>query len=416
MEFDSIYIKARNTLNKKSSLCSCTKINKYFIFPFLSPIFIFIRDYLIGKAKLKDNGIKATFQYEVMDGFMHSVCGFFYLIYFCQTRPLITKAERRTSLTFQSKRAKNKNLKIFLLILVIGISYTIYISNSKILSKKYTVFEIRIYHLVFNTIFCKLVLKYDVFSHQILSIVLTLIGWILISIPIFPKISSQDIVPNIIFFIGAIFYPLYLVLFKFIIQNYYLSVFLNMLFIGIFLLIISIIGLLTYSLIDYNNLSYIKEIFDIAENNKLFYFALLFGTIVKVIFCLIIYYFTPNIFVLTNVISSIINWVFNYFITKNKEETTLNLIFQGIGYFIILFSTIIYNEFIIFNFCGLNKNTIKNISERTSLEEIELNMEKKSLTKEKGAGLYFEAGDDNEFIVTDSNSSGKDLVKIKGAL
>ena len=267
---------------------------------------------------------------------------------------------------------------------------------------------------MFNTIFCKLVLKYDVFSHQILSIVLALIGWILISIPIFQKISSQDIVPNIIFFIGAIFYPLYLVLFKFIIQNYYLSVFLNMLFIGIFLLIISIIGLLTYSLIDYNNLSYIKEIFDIAENNKLFYFALLFGTIVKVIFCLIIYYFTPNIFVLTNVISSIINWVFNYFITKNKEETTLNLIFQGIGYFIILFSTIIYNEFIIFNFCGLNKNTIKNISERTSLEEIELNMEKVSLTKEKGAGLYFEAGDDNEFIVTDSNSSGKDLIKIKG--
>ena len=47
---------------------------------------------------------------------------------------------------------------------------------------------------MFNTIFCKLVLKYDVFSHQILSIVLTLIGWILISIPIFPKISSQDII------------------------------------------------------------------------------------------------------------------------------------------------------------------------------------------------------------------------------
>jgi hypothetical protein len=142
-----------------------------------------------------------------------------------------------------------------------------------------------------------------------------------------------------------------------------------MLFIGIFLLIISIIGLLTYSLIDYNNLSYIKEIFDIAENNKLFYFALLFGTIVKVIFCLIIYYFTPNIFVLTNVISSIINWVFNYFITKNKEETTLNLIFQGIGYFIILFSTIIYNEFIIFNFCGLNKNTKRNIAERGLSED-----------------------------------------------
>jgi len=396
MESDSINKKISNTQNKKSYLISFTKINKYFIFPFLSPIFIFIRDYLIGKAKLKDNGVKATFQYEVMDGFMHSLCGLFYLIYFFRTRTIESSPEKRSSL-------KNKNLKIFLLILVIGISYTIYISNSKILSKKYTVFEIRIYHLVFNTIFCRLILKYEVFSHQILSIILTLIGWILISIPIFEKISSLDIVPNIIFFFGAIFYPLYLVLFKLIIQKYYLSVFLNMLYIGIFLLIISIIGLLTYSLIDCNNLSYIKEIFDIAENNKLFYLALFFGTIVKAIFCLIIYYFTPNIFVLTNVISSIINWVFNYLITKNKEETTLNLIFQGIGYFIILFSTLIYNEFIIFNFCGLNKNTIKNISERISIEEIELDIQRNSLAKEKDTGLYFEAGDDNEFIVTDSN-------------
>ena len=396
MEFDSINKKISNTQNKKSYLISFTKINKYFIFPFLSPIFIFIRDYLIGKANLKDNGVKATFQYEVMDGFMHSVCGLFYLIYFFRTRTIESSPESKSTL-------KNKNLKIFLLILVIGISYTIYISNSKILSKKYTVFEIRIYHLVFNTIFCRLILKYEVFSHQILSIILTLIGWILISIPIFEKISSLDIVPNIIFFFGAIFYPLYLVLFKLIIQKYYLSVFLNMLYIGIFLLIISIIGLLTYSLIDCNNLSYIKEIFDIAENNKLFYLALFFGTIVKAIFCLIIYYFTPNIFVLTNVISSIINWVFNYLITKNKEETTLNLIFQGIGYFIILFSTLIYNEFIIFNFCGLNKNTIKNISERISIEEIELDIQRNSLAKEKDTGLYFEAGDDNEFIVTDSN-------------
>jgi len=396
MEFDSINKKISNTQNKKSYLISFTKINKYFIFPFLSPIFIFIRDYLIGKANLKDNGVKATFQYEVMDGFMHSVCGLFYLIYFFRTRTIESSPEKGSTL-------KNKNLKIFLLILVIGISYTIYISNSKILSKKYTVFEIRIYHLVFNTIFCRLILKYEVFSHQILSIILTLIGWILISIPIFKKISSFDIVPNIIFFFGAIFYPLYLVLFKLIIQKYYLSVFLNMLYIGIFLLIISIIGLLTYSLIDCNNLSYIKEIFDIAENNKLFYLALFFGTIVKAIFCLIIYYFTPNIFVLTNVISSIINWVFNYLITKNKEETTLNLIFQGIGYFIILFSTLIYNEFIIFNFCGLNKNTIKNISERINIEEIELDIQRNSLANEKDTGLYFEAGDDNEFIVTDSN-------------
>ena len=119
-------LKKTNELEKKQNLFSFTKMNKYFIFPFLSPIFIFIRDYLIGLAKLKDDNIKATFQYEVIDGFMHSICGLFF---FCEYHGGITE---------------KKYLKIFSLILIIGLSYTIYISNSKIFSKKYTVFEIRI--------------------------------------------------------------------------------------------------------------------------------------------------------------------------------------------------------------------------------------------------------------------------------
>jgi len=350
---------------EKKRLFSFTKMNKYFIFPFLSPIFIFIRDYLIGLAKLKDDNIKATFQYEVIDGFMHSICGLFF---FCEYHDEITE---------------KKYFKIFLLIFIIGLSYTIYISNSKIFSKKYTVFEIRIYHLIFNTIFCKLILKSDIFRHQILSIILSVIGLIFISIPIFEKLNFEDIIPNIIFFAGAIFYPLYLVFFKYIIENYYLSVFINMFFIGIFLLILSIIGLIIYSLIENNDLSYLNDIFNIAENNILFYISIAFGVIVKIIFCLIISYFSPNIFVLTNVISSIINWIFNYFIVKEKEETITNLIYQGIGYFIILFSTLIYNEFIVLNCFGLNIYVRNTIFGRITKEEEKLKINQKSIEKNK---------------------------------
>jgi len=354
-------LKKPDKLEKKQNLFSFTKMNKYFIFPFLSPIFIFIRDYLIGLAKLKDDNIKATFQYEIIDGFMHSICGLFF---FCEYHGGITE---------------KKYLKIFSLILIIGLSYTIYISNSKIFSKKYTVFEIRIYHLIFNTIFCKLILKDDIFRHQILSIILSVIGWIFISIPIFQKLNFVDIIPNIIFFGGAIFYPLYLVFFKYIILKYYLSVFINMFFIGIFLLILSIIGLIIYSLIDNNDLSYLKDIFNIAENNILFYISIVFGIIVKIIFCLIISNFSPNIFVLTNVISSIINWIFNYLILKEKEESITNLICQGIGYFIILFSTLIYNEFIVLNFFGLNLYVRNAIVWRITKEEGKLKIKQKSI-------------------------------------
>ena len=152
-------------------------------------------------------------------------------------------------------------------------------------------------------------------------------------------------------------------------------------FIGIFLLILSIIGLIIYSLIDNNDLSYLKDIFNIAENNILFYISIVFGVIVKIIFCLIISNFPPNIFVLTNVISSIINWLFNYIIFKEKEETITNLVYQGIGYFIILFSTLIYNEFIVLNFFGLNIYVRNTIVRRITKEEVKLNIKQKSIEK-----------------------------------
>ena len=124
-------------------------------------------------------------------------------------------------------------------------------------------------------------------------------------------------------------------------------------------------------------------LFNIAENNILFYISIAFGVIVKIIFCLIISYFSPNIFVLTNVISSIINWIFNYFIVKEKEETITNLIYQGIGYFIILFSTLIYNEFIVLNCFGLNIYVRNTIFGRITKEEEKLKINQKSIEKNK---------------------------------
>ena len=69
------------------------------------------------------------------------------------------------------------------------------------------------------TIFCKIILGYEIYRHQFLSLILILIGWIFISIPIFVKLTTADIYYNILFFFGAIFYPLYLVLLKYIIEN-----------------------------------------------------------------------------------------------------------------------------------------------------------------------------------------------------
>ena len=91
------------------------------------------------------------------------------------------------------------------------------------------------------------------------------------------------------------------------------------------------------------------------------------GTIVKFIFCVIIDKFSPNIFVLTNVISSIITWIYNVGY-KKKADTASNIACLSIGYFIILISCLIYNEIIILNCFKFNENTIINIEERLEKE------------------------------------------------
>jgi len=173
---------------------------------------------------------------------------------------------------------------------------------------------------------------------------------------------------NVLFFLYSIFYPLYLALLKFIIENYCISVYLNMFFIGVALIIISIILTTITSLINYSNFSDLINIFDFANNKLLFSFVIVSGAIIKFILSITIKNFSPNIFILTNVISSIMKWIYNVSF-KREYDSKLNIICLSIGYFIFLISCLIYNEIIILNFCNLSRNTNKNIKERLIIDE-----------------------------------------------
>jgi len=362
---------------------SFAKINKYFIFPFISPIFIFIRELLLEYSKGKTSGIRKILQYEFNDGLMHISCILLYIITYFRTKTKKAKEGNDYYLkkltNIYSKIIRENKFKIFFIILTIAIGYNNYVSSKMSLKGK-TIFEIRIYHVIFNTIFCKIILGYEIYKHQLLSLILILIGWVFISVPIFIKLTVDDIYYNVLFFFGAIFYPLYLVLLKYAIENYYISVYLYMFFIGVILLVLSTLLTIVNSAFIYSNLSDLINIFDSADNKLLLFFAFFSGTIVKFIFCVIIENFSPNIFVLTNVISSIITWIYNVGF-KKKPDTTTNIICLSIGYFIILISCLIYNEIIILNFFNFNENTNFNIKERNvndrllseNLTEIELN-------------------------------------------
>ena len=72
-------------------------------------------------------------------------------------------------------------------------------------------------------------------------------------------------------------------------------------------------------------------------------------------------YFNPTLLLVTEIISPMIFYIIR--ICKVKD-TTLNMTLRLTGYSLVLISAFIYNEFIIFNFCGLNTYTKKFIEKR----------------------------------------------------
>ena len=177
-------------------------------------------------------------------------------------------------------------------------------------------------------------------------------------------------------FIQGINFPLFLVLVKNIVEKYYVPPLKISLIIGISTLSINIIGYTIYSLINDLYFKYFTDIFDFSNVENTFeiiiYFLLffIFATATQLTLFLSVFYFSPTLIMVTGLISPILMFISNYVI---DEYSLTEIILNSIGYLITLFSALIYNELIIFNCCGLNRNTKKFVNKRIDeeLEEIQ---------------------------------------------
>ena len=110
--------------------------------------------------------------------------------------------------------------------------------------------------------------------------------------------------------------------------------------------------------------------FSEAENKGIaiiyIFSSFLFATILQVLTLLSLFYFSPNLIIVTESISPMLSWVVE---TIQNYKSLIDVIVNPIGYSILLFSSLIYNEIIILNFCGLSKNTKKFVEQRVNKEE-----------------------------------------------
>ena len=234
------------------------------------------------------------------------------------------------------------------------------------------VFNYRLYFLIFIPLFSKFILKENIYKHQYLSIIVAIFGAALLFIPVYLEIGKDDIIPNILKFFYGVIYSLFIVLIKYMINQYYISPLILSLLFGLISIFLTSFAFIISSLIKYNDLSIFNNLVDFSEtDNKatvIIYiiFAFLFATVLQVLTLLSLFYFSPNLTIITDTISPMLTWIVE---TIQNYKSMIEVIVNPIGYLIVLFSSLIYNEIIILNFWGLSKNTKIFVEQRVNKEE-----------------------------------------------
>ena len=370
-----------NKSNKKR-LISFAKINKYFIFPFLCPIIGVLFNYFWREP------ISNIYNYYIHIYLSYIIGGIPYIILLinkkCKRKDSYSNATKFINkYTLNNKDNKNNSKKKWLIIILICLLNSIFRNRFFLIDNN--LIDGYLYYVLFIPLFSKLILKIEIYKHQYLSLIISIIALILANINSYLKLEVDDIVPNIINFILILTNSLTYVLIKYIFNKYFISFYKLCFLQGIFFITFDSILFLIYSLIKYSDLSIFNDCFSSFEflNTTIKITFLIICILLQsanVIFRLIvIFYFSPILYFVTDIIQYLIDWILKSF----QEGTSMPYtVLYPIGSFIVLLSSLIYNEIIILNFWGLNKNTKIFVEYRQNIESIELSNIKDSIILE----------------------------------
>ena len=345
--------------DKNKSLITFAKLNKLFLIPFLFAILNFLSilfEGLIDKYNVLKN---PEYIKSVLYDLPNVIAGLFhFLSYFkanVDKQKKSTNKEEKTNsdinYIYNESLPPIFNTKtIIMLILLLCLMAVIDDLLWVLINPKDNVFEERLFYLFFIPLFSKIILKENIYKHQYFSLLFSLIGTIFLIIPIIFKLTKDDIIPNILNFIKGINYPLFLVITKYMVEKYYISPLKICLIIGIMTIIINLIGYTIYGLIT-DDFSFFTDCFNFSEIEKNLWTIIflilnfLFSIASELTLFLSIFYFYPTLIMVTDIISPLFVWIAETIIYKDEKEINISL--NSIGYFIALFSSLIYNELII---------------------------------------------------------------------
>ena len=391
-----------NDEKKHTHLFSFQRLNKYFLIPFFIPIICFSTK-LFSETMKTDNRKKNikditydnvhtfVFLYQIIQSICLILGGLLYFVsvYKSESKiytnelningePAYNEKNKNDNIIRKIKTNRDNHYDVKKIIIVIFMPLLLIIYNMGIAyGVGHQELEKRVYFLLFIILINVFILKQEIYRHQKLALVMSLIGIIpiYISFGLYLNLYTYNIFYDILLLVGSLFYSIYLVLIKYITLNKRMSVFLLLLFQGLLSFVYTISIFIGISFIKKGDFTYIMNIFECSDINYVcisyFYFNIIIyfilNTVLQVLIFFVVYHFSPELFAISDIWDPFSDFIFITII--NDEKNWLKILLNVIGYLIIGIAAFIYNEIIVCNFCGLNENTREEIH-RKACDEI----------------------------------------------
>ena len=338
------------------------EIRIFLLFPFLHPIFCFIK----SNFELK---IKAFFPtYKNLPNSLIDCC-LTHISLLIQIFPEIIsriRQKRKNLDLIQRKIEKKKfifsdiNLLNYKAIGLIFISnlfffYPGFLESYIAKDTQFYFYLARFSLLFFSATQCYFVLNMKIYSHQQISMIIMFCGT-LFFILITKSYKEFGLIEFLFQIMLDFLVALSLCIDKYILEVYYISPFMILFIQGIFGIILDFLIIFILNKLDVLILSdfsfYLKNVNILNILMYSFFYSL-----TKIFILLTNFYFSPTMVSVSDYISAFALDLYSY-----------NKWYKIIGYFILLVGCFVYNEIIIINFCDLNKFTKREISRRSIKE------------------------------------------------
>lgn len=385
-------------------ILKCGDILPSMFFPFIAPIFCFGESFFQYYLKKKWDMHTSLFLFFLFLG--EVICGIIlHLIFLCYNPNLSTKKtpkkHKNSKITLVPSNHDHLNRSNYFIILIPGF---IYVTSSFLIFYNVAFFPYQIskatgifLQILFSTFLCIQFLSYNYYQHNFWAFCIIIVGFvftILVNSHLFlGELHCNHLTFNLIlYFLSYCLFTTAEVIDKWLMETKFIPPHLLLLIEGFTGLTVSLCLICFLStkqcdgvFLDWGfcNESFQKEqiesfynflvLFNEQNDLLLFLSIMICNALFKVFSKYTVYHYSPTHRTVSDLLSCFLTLVFIEFVYKLYGILLYEQIAYVIGFIIIVFGSLMYNEFIICGLFGLDENTKININIRKLNEEAILN-------------------------------------------